>query len=348
MTQSTAVSAREASRASEDHLEDGRFPALSRRAFTRTLGGAALLLAGCTHRGPAPLRLGINTWPSYEFLFLAQEKGFFREAGVNVRVVEFSSLSDCRRAYERGQIDAMGTTVVEVLQAREHSERSPQIVQVLDYSDGADVLIARAGIETARDLRGARIGVELASLGAYVLARSLELNGLSLNDVQPVSMDQQSIQEAFLHGELDAAVTYPPTSLQLQKAGGKVVFSTRDIPGEVVDVIAVEEHLCASRPEDVAKLIAGYQQALAWAAERPAEAHRLMAARERITPEEFAAVLADGVRMLSPQDQPAYLRPGGRLEVVISHCDRVLRATEQISGPDRREGSVNARLLTQH
>ena len=120
---------------------------------------------GCAPEPPAALRVGINSWPGYEFIFLAQEKGYFRDEHLNVRLVEFSSLSDCRRAYERGQIDAMGTTVVEVLMTRDQSSRSPQIVRICDYSNGADVILAQSAITNGAGLRGARIGVELASLG---------------------------------------------------------------------------------------------------------------------------------------------------------------------------------------
>ena len=75
----------------------------------------ALSLGSCsTERAhPTPLRIGINAWPGYEFLYLAQEKGFFREAGVEVQLIEFNSLSDVRRSFERNQIDGFAGTMVE-------------------------------------------------------------------------------------------------------------------------------------------------------------------------------------------------------------------------------------------
>jgi len=142
--------------------------------------------------------VGLNAWPGYEFLYLAQEEGYFRDEGLDVRVVEFCFLSDARRAYERGQIDILGTTVIEVLQIRDNRLREPQIVQVVDCSDGADVIIARPGFASGASLKGARVGVELASLGIYVLIRRLEKSGLSFADVETVFMDQLSMEEAFV------------------------------------------------------------------------------------------------------------------------------------------------------
>ena len=95
------------------------------RNFAVLVAVVALSLnLGCFPEKPASFRLGIIPWPGYEFLYLAQGKGFYHDEGLEVRIVEFDSLSDARRAYERGQIDALGTTVIEVLQARDTSSRA--------------------------------------------------------------------------------------------------------------------------------------------------------------------------------------------------------------------------------
>lgn len=301
------------------------------------------LAFGCSREKPAPLRVGINPWPGYEFLYLAQEQGFFRAEGLEVRLIELSSLSDARRAYERGQLDAVGTTVTDVLQSRDDSPRSPQIVQVTDYSNGGDVILARPGITDAAGLRGARIGVELASLGVYVLARGLEKSGLGLADVTVVSMSQLSMGAAFRAGKLDAIVTYPPVStLLVRDAKASAVFSSREIPGEVLDVIAVEAEVVRERPGDVAKLLRAFHRAKAYALQNPEPAYRIMAAREGLTPAEFGAALTSGARPISKDEQADYLAPGGKLAAVLDASDRVLRQSGQIEGPDRRADAFTA------
>ncbi len=296
-----------------------------------------LLLTGCSPKNTEPLRIGTNPWPGYEFLHLAQEKGYYKEAGLDVRLVEFSSLADCRRAYERGQIDGMGTTVIEVLQARDHSSRSPQIVQAVDYSDGADVILGRPGLNSGKNLVGKRIGVELASLGIYVLARGLDNFALSLTEVETVSLDQISMEEALKKGEIDAAVTYPPFSINLQRDGNfPTLFSTKSIPGEVIDVIAVEQKICEERKAEVAALIKCFQRAVAFTKANPKEAYAMMAARQGISPEEFGKALTDGIVLIEAADQADYFAPHGKLDLVINQSDRILRETKQITGPDRR------------
>ncbi len=303
----------------------------------------AFVSAGCSPSSSTPVRIGINAWPGYEFLYLAQEKGFYKQEGVAVRLVEFSSLSDARRAYERGQIDGFGTTVIEVLQAREYSTRSPQIVQVIDYSNGADMILARPGTTSMAGLRGKRIGVELGSLGVCVLLRALEKAGMALPDVQAVSMDQASMESAFTKGEIDAVVTYPPTTVKLLRdASAQRVFTTAEIPGEVVDVIAIEAQVCRERSKAVQAVLRAYHRALAYAQTNPADAHAIMARREGISVEEFRETLTDGVKLVSAADQQDYLKPGGRLWRVIAASDRALRHAGQIKGADRTQDAASA------
>jgi len=318
-----------------------------RRQIVALLPVVALtVIVGCS-AAPAPtLRVGLNPWPGYEFLFLAQEKGFYRDEGVSVRLIEFNSLTDARRAYERGQLDAMGTTVIEVLQARDQSSRSPQIVQVVDYSDGADVILAQPEIKNGASLYGKRVGVELASLGVYVLARALAIHGLKLADVKTISMDQSSMEEAFQKSELDAVVTYPPASIKLLRDDrSNTIFSTAEISGEVIDVIAVEENINTVRRDDVAKLLRAFQRAVAYTAQNPADAHAIMAAREGISADEFRSALNDGIKVLSAADQAAFFKPGGKLAGVVDASDRILRETGQLKGADRRSNIANAAFV---
>lgn len=306
----------------------------------------SLLLLGCSSESKPPLRVGVNLWPGYEFLFLAQEKGFFARRGLDVRLVEFNSLSDARRAYERGQLEALATTIIEVLQIRDQSRRSPAIVRVIDYSNGADVIVARPGVRSIGELKGGRVGVELASLGVYILARGLELNGLAIRDISTVSLDQLSMEEAFRAGKIDAAVSYPPISNKLLAiSGATTVFSTAQISGEVVDVIAADEEVIKRNPGQVEALLDGFEEALQYLSQHPDEGYGIMARREGLSSAEFKATLTDEIVMLSDKDQRGYLEPAGRLEALLHTSARVLEETRQISSSQAAPGTINRTFL---
>ncbi len=250
-----------------------------------------------------------------------------------MQLVEFSSLGDARRSFERGQIDGLGTTVVEVVLAGENSTDPLKIVNVVDYSNGADVIIAKPGLSDLKALKGRKVGVELGSICVYVLARALESNGMTMADIVPVSKDQASMAADLRAGVLDAVVTYPPTSIDLlRNRSGEVIFSTAQIPREVVDVIAFGEASIKSRPKDIAAILRAFYRAQDYLANNPAEALRTLSVREGLSPEEFNAVLTDGMKMLSASDQARYLKQGD-IKPIVERILNVLRQNRLITHP---------------
>ncbi|MBI1854182.1 MAG: ABC transporter substrate-binding protein, partial [Planctomycetes bacterium] len=227
-----------------------------RRDLRALLILAVPILAGCGPEPAMPLRLGINSWPGYEVMYLAQEKGLFAAEGVNVRLVEYSSLGDTRRAFERGSVDGMLCTTVELLQARERSTRRPVAILMTDFSNGSDVILAREAVSSVADLRGKRVGVEVAALGPFLLSRALERAGLELADVSLVPMDQTDMPRAITEGRVDAVVAYPPASTETLRGGAiRTLFTSAEIPAEVVDVVVLDAAILERRALDAEAIV---------------------------------------------------------------------------------------------
>ena len=290
----------------------------------------AVIGFSCSPPKEGPIRIGINPWPGYEFLYLAQEKGFYQQAGIDVRIVEFSSLGDVRRAYEQGLIDAMGCTLFEVVLAKYHSHRNPKIISVADFSRGSDVILTHSEINNVKALRGKRIGVEYASIGVYMLSRALSLHNLRLEDVQMIPMSQLHQEQGFLNQEIDAVVTYPPVLNRLLRTNNThVVFSSADIPGEVIDTLIFDAQVISKRRTEIEKIITIWQQAVHFTTQHPDESYAIMAAREHITPQEYRKSLA-GLEILSLPRQLDLLKELKTLQKAISEVISVLQQTQQI------------------
>ena len=299
----------------------------------------AAWLAGCG-RYEMPLRIGINPRPGNEFLFLAQEKGFFAAQGVDVRLIEYSSLGDVRRAFDRGQLDGMTGTVVELLQSRDATPRAPRAFMVTDISNGSDMILAHGSIASVSELAGKRVAAEPESVGMFMLARALARQGMPFSAVAVVATDQTDMAKNLDSGWVDAAVTYPPVSFEImQIPATRTVFSSADIPGEVVDVVALAADVLERRVDDAARIVRAWDQSLAYAAEHPDEARELMASRERISVEDFGAALA-GIKLLSAGEQRPLFEPGGPLARAIGASAGTLREAAQI-----RSGSAGTECL---
>lgn len=279
---------------------------------------ALFLTMGCQPNSTDPIRLGFSPWPGYELFFLAQELGFFKETSLPVQLVEFSSLGDSRRAYEQGLVDGIGTTLVEVAQIQSLSNRQPRVILVTDFSNGADLILARKPVTTLAELSGKRIGLEAATLGSYILHRALSRAGMDISRVTVVPANPLRMEQALQNGELDAAVTYPPfASRLLRNPDIGILFTSAAIPNEVVDVLVIDETILQRRRQDLEKLLDIWDKILEWRRLHPKDAHAIMARHEGIFPQELAQSMTT-IRLLAVKDQPPFFTANGHLQQILS------------------------------
>ena len=103
----------------------------------------ALLLVAC---GPAtrdPLRVATLPWPGYETLHLAQSLEYINES--DIRLIELVNTSQVASALRNGTVAAATITLDSALTLMQEGV-DLSVVLVMDYSFGADAVIARPGI----------------------------------------------------------------------------------------------------------------------------------------------------------------------------------------------------------
>ena len=127
-------------------------------------------------------------------------------------------------------------------------------------------------------------------------------------------------------------VTYGPDAVAILRAPGfHVVFSSRQIPGEVADVLAIDAEILRQHPAQVQAFLEGLDRAFAYLRQQPEEATRIMADREGLSPQEFRELLTEGMTLVAPGEQAQYLRPGGPLQKTVQDAARALRDVQLIS-----------------
>lgn len=240
------------------------------------------LASGCDHGPERLLRIGTNVWPGYEPLYLARERGYLAK---DLRLIEYPSASEVIRAFRNRSLEAASLTLDEVLLLRE-SNIPVKIILVHDVSNGADVIVARSGIHSIDKLKGKRVAVESGALGAFVITRALEVHGMKVSDVRIINLDVNLHEEAFRTGQIDAAVTFEPIRTRLLNEGGREVFTSREIPNEIVDVMVVHADVYAKNPDKIRQLVAAWFKALDDMEENREQAYALMSRRLQISPAE--------------------------------------------------------------
>jgi NitT/TauT family transport system substrate-binding protein len=301
------------------------------------LACVALLLPmiGCTPEPETALRIGTNVWIGSEPLYLARELGRLDPAVV--QLVEYPSASEVLRAFRNQAIDGMVISLDELFGLAVDGLQ-PRIILVVDVSHGADAVVGRAGMRTMRDLRGKPVAVESGALGAFVLSRALALNGMQTSDVNVVHLESNEQPSAFEKGQVDGAVTFDPYRAQLLRTGAKTLFDSTQIPGEIVDLLAVRASVLEKRPKAIQTLLTGWFGAIGYMKQDPNDAARRMGIRQQTTGEQFLEAL-QGLRIPSREENlrmlggatPELTVSGRRLMALMVDA-KLLRAGLDIEG----------------
>ena len=124
---------------------------MSVRKTLATIITALIVIAGSSQAAQAePLRIGIPTWVGFGPMYVAEEKGFFMDEGVDAHTIKieqgnFEMLID-------GQIDAWATDFLTVIAQQPADERTMLCVFALDGSAGGDGVVATQDIQSIADL----------------------------------------------------------------------------------------------------------------------------------------------------------------------------------------------------
>ena len=280
------------------------------RTHIITLILVTLLFTGCKQRseeaGIERVSIAFQKWVGYGPLYLAQEKGFFKEEGIELVFIDEQLDSARRDAFKQGMLDCEAGTIDLLISKR--SQDTP-IVAVLeiDHSLGSDGIVATEEITTIEDLIGKKVAFARDDVGETFISYLFYKKGLSLEDITIVPKGPDDAWLTFLNGEVDAAVTWEPwLSKAAEKAGGHILISTKDEPEIIIDTLNVREDIVKNNPELVKGLMRGWFKALRYYKENPVEASEIIAKHYDITPEKYRKQ-AEG---LFWEDYAAQIRSG--------------------------------------
>ncbi|WP_159084273.1 ABC transporter substrate-binding protein [Saccharobesus litoralis] len=274
---------------------------LTRSAIALFIILLSMLLSACS-QAPQSIRIAINPWPGYEFIYLAEQQGYFKQQGLNIELVQIASLADGLRAFKAGQVDGMASTTVEVVHAAASSHRQITPILVADASFGGDIIVAQSDIKHVRELTGKRVGLELNSLGVLVLSLALAQHDLSLHDVQLINIEQLDGEQALDNKHIDAFVTYPPIATRLTSKYN-TIFTSKQTPNQILDVVTVDASKIPNLAEFTQKFHAAWQLALDFTLANKNVAYQIMAQRQNISIADFQQTVENDLTIYNQSQQ---------------------------------------------
>ena len=265
-----------------------------------------------------PLRIAYSDWPGWTAFEIGIQKGWFKEAGVDVKF-DWFEYAPSMEAFAAGKVDAVMMTMGDALVTGAPGARSVAIL-VTDYSNGNDMIVAKKGIANVKALRGKKIGLETGLVEHLMLTKALEKNGLKITDVKVVNVPTHQAAQTLASGNVDAIGAWQPNSGQALKAvaGSKAIFTSADVPGLIYDLVCVNPQSLGQRRADWVKVVKVWNRIAAFVVDpaNQAEAVKIMAGRAGVPPEEYAKFMP-GTRFLSPEEALARFEPKDSLDSLL-------------------------------
>jgi NitT/TauT family transport system substrate-binding protein len=249
-----------------------------------------------------PFVVGYNQWIGLVGVFMAKDKGYFKDAGLDVEFKQFSGPADPVPPMLTGQLDGAMTTADTPILLSKSAESNPlKDVWITDTSDGADGIIADKSIATVKDLKGKTIAATKGQVNEYLLLKALTANGMTEDDLTVVNMDADSAGAAMVAHKVPAAVTWEPWLSKAAGGGGHVIYSSKEAPNAILDVFTVPQNTIDARPDDVKKFVAACAKGADYANSHVDEAAQT-AAKYFGTTEKDAKVMLTKVKVYGADD----------------------------------------------
>lgn len=239
----------------------------------------------------AEVKVGVSDWTGWVAWYVAQDQGYFRKYGADVKLVWFANYSDSISALSSGQLDANSQTWSDTLGPL--AKGLPlKVVLVNDNSAGNDALMVGPKIKTFADLRHHTVALEQYSISHFVLYTALAHNGLSPSDVTVVNLSAGDAAAAFMSGRVDAAVVWNPWISQIQKSGkGVPLFTSAQMPGLIPDLLVAQERSIQSKRKDFIAMLRAWFDTEAFIRTQPDRAVAIMSRIVGMSPEQYRVFL---------------------------------------------------------
>jgi NitT/TauT family transport system substrate-binding protein len=203
-------------------------------------------------------------------IYVALEKGYFREQGIDLQLEASAGVADIVAFLATGDLDmASGATTVGLFNAFDRGAdfRIIAPMGIMTLEDSPLPLLVRKDlydsgeVQGPADLRGRRVALNTRGASPeYLLTKVLDRVGLTINDVDLVTVPFPDMPAALANGSIDAAIAAEPAATRAVSLGAAVKLVKEIVPGQMTTVILASGKMLRERPETVRRFILAYMK----------------------------------------------------------------------------------------
>ena len=211
-------------------------------------GIAALAIAVLTSAAAfaGETKIAWSHYTGWEPLGVIQSSGLMDEwnkkMGTDVEFVYIGDYVDSITLYAAGQFAGVAVTNMDVLAIAGVGGRASIALIVGDYSDGNDGLVLK-GV-TLDQINDRTVNLVEFSVSHYLLARCAQIKGFDMDRLELENTTDADIPALMETSDTAVAVSWNPMLMSIRSmAGVETVCTSKDIPGEIIDMVVVGDEV---------------------------------------------------------------------------------------------------------
>jgi ABC-type nitrate/sulfonate/bicarbonate transport system substrate-binding protein len=182
------------------------------RALAAAMGMSILLGATPLGAQQQPLKLTLFGQPSVnnDAIWMAIEKGFYQQEGLDLTYRLFPSGTTAFQAFQTGQGDIVMTGDLPSVQYFFRVKGDYRTIAVIERDAKGYVVVARKEITKPQDLVGKTVATRVGSTGSWFVSEYLTKNGVDPAKVAVKNLDTQVLPAALCGGDIAAFFIWQP------------------------------------------------------------------------------------------------------------------------------------------
>lgn len=297
------------------------------------------------------VKLGTNIWIGFAPFYVADQLDLYKKYDTKVVLKFFNDLSLVPSAITSSGVDG-GLLTYDMVLGTVARGMGHKVVMPIDYSNGGDAIVASKSITKIADFKGKKVGFNPLSPSDFLLSYALKQNGMTEKDIMPVNMTAEAVAAAMASGGVPIGVTYEPSISQIVEMdkGGKfhVVYSSKDAPGLITDVLVFDKKYIAAHPGEVKAVIQGYLDALDYMKKEPEKAAELIGKAMKISAKEVKEQLPTIYNLPLAEMPKVFAKSNDSMSVFGSGqvIGAILKAKKQIKAIPPIENTIDDQFVT--
>ena len=255
---------------------------LLKEGMSKLIGGLLAVIATATGAAaqstPAPepvtLRLGWTYIGGFSPLYLGVEKGFFREQGIDLKILEGKGTVPSAASVANGSDDFGYFDIGSVSLLIDKGLAVRGIAQIRQKTGAAYISMKRTGIDRPEKIVGHSVALTPGASTTQLFAGFVAANRLDMSKIKQEGLDPSIFVKALIAGQVDAILSYYDSSgLAIENQGHDNMLLFADYGVNILDYgIATSVNMMNKKPDLVKRFVAAAVKSFTYGSEHIDEA----------------------------------------------------------------------------